>query len=180
MAFGVREQKGKPISIKEEGVSIASNVDSINFVGPGVAGAAVGQDVTETVTDATGAKRTVALTWGGVGGIAVVQNNVVDYDVTSELNGWSLVGVLVTVKTAGTTSTMNFMVYNVTDAVNMLSTQATIDSAETSSATAATPLVIDTSHDDVATNDKIQINVTQVQTTPATGLFHAYLTFQAP
>lgn len=47
----------------------------------------------------------------------------------------------------------------------MLSTAMTIDSAETSTSTAATPPVIDTANDDVATGDVIRIDIDAISTT---------------
>lgn len=98
--------------------------------------------------------------------------------IPSSLNGMNLVGIAANVITAGNTGTTDIQVRNVTDAVDMLSTKMTIDSGETSTATAATPAVIDTSHDDVATGDVIAIDVDAISTTPAKGLivnliFHA-------
>lgn len=90
--------------------------------------------------------------------------------IPQELNGMNLVGVHAKVITAGTTSTCNIMVRNVTQTADMLSTAITIDSAELGSDTAATPAVIDTANDDVATNDTIAIDVDAVHTTPAKGL----------
>jgi hypothetical protein len=72
--------------------------------------------------------------------------------------------------TAGTTGTSTFNFYNVTDGFNMLSTVVSIDSGETGSDTAATPYVIDTAHDDVATNDLIRIDIKSISTTPPQGL----------
>lgn len=40
----------KKISIKDEGVVLVDDADSIDFEGAGVSGAAVGNDVTETIT----------------------------------------------------------------------------------------------------------------------------------
>lgn len=72
--------------------------------------------------------------------------------------------------TAGTTGTTDIQIYNVDNAVDMLSTKLTIDSAETGSDTAATAAVINTSNDDVDENDVIRIDVDAVSTTPAVGL----------
>ena len=54
--------------------------------------------------------------------------------------------------------------------VDMLSTKLTIDSGEVGSDSAATSYVIDTTKDDVATNDCIAIDIDQVSTTPPKGL----------
>lgn len=87
------------------------------------------------------------------------------------LNGMNLVGVVATVATAGTTGTADFQLRRVRSgsAVDMLSTKITIDSTETSTTTAATPAVINTSNDDVATGDIIYLDVDAVQTTKAKG-----------
>jgi len=86
-----------------------------------------------------------------------------------DLNGWNLSYVHARLKTAGTTSTCTIQVANLTDAVDMLSTKISVDSAETGSDTAATPAVIDTTKDDVATNDVLRIDVDTIHTTPAVG-----------
>lgn len=87
-----------------------------------------------------------------------------------EVNGMVLSAVFARVITAGTTNTTDIQLHNVTDAVDILSTKMTIDSTETSTATAATPAVINTSNDDMATNDLIRVDVDAVSTTAAKGL----------
>lgn len=49
MPFTNPQEFGRPITIKDEGVPIATNVGSIDFVGAGVEGIASGGDVTETI-----------------------------------------------------------------------------------------------------------------------------------
>jgi len=83
---------------------------------------------------------------------------------------WLLNDLKARVITAGTTGTMDVQIHNVTQAADMLSTKLTIDSAETSSETAATAAVIDVANDDVAVDDLIRIDVDVVHTTPAQGL----------
>lgn len=90
--------------------------------------------------------------------------------IPSTMNGLNLTRVHARVITAGTTGTTDIQIANVTDAVDMLSTKLTIDSGETGSDTAATAAVIDTAHDDVATNDLLRIDVDAVSTTPPKGL----------
>lgn len=92
------------------------------------------------------------------------------FHIPPELNGANLIYAHAMVITAGTTGTMSVQIHNLTDAVDMLSTKLTIDSAETGSNTAAAPAVIDTTKDDVATNDVLRIDIDGVQTTPAEGL----------
>lgn len=90
--------------------------------------------------------------------------------VPAKLNGMNLTSAVARVITAGTTNTMDIQIANVTDSVDMLSTKLTIDSGETSSSTANTPVVIDTTKDDIATNDLLRIDVDAVHTTKAKGL----------
>ena len=92
------------------------------------------------------------------------------FHVPAALNGMNLTEVHAEVITAGTTGTLDIQVHNVTDTADMLSTKLTVDSGETGSDTAATPAVINTSADDVATNDLLRIDVDAVHTTPAQGL----------
>ena len=101
------------------------------------------------------------------------------FRVPSVMNGWNLVGVAASVFTAGTTNTTDVQVRNVTDSVDILSTVITIDSTEVDTSTAATPAVINTSNDDVATGDRIAIDVDATHTTPAKGLY-VELVFQLP
>lgn len=93
------------------------------------------------------------------------------FRVPAELNGMNLTGVAATVYTAGTTNTTDIQIRNVTDTVDILSTKITIDSGETDTATAATPAVINASNDDVATGDKIAIDIDATSTTKAKGLY---------
>lgn len=92
------------------------------------------------------------------------------FTIPPELNGMVLSAVFARVVTAGTTNTTDIQLHNVTDAVDILSTKLTIDSTETSSATAATAAVINTSNDDMATNDLIRVDIDQVSTTAPKGL----------
>lgn len=43
-------QRGKPINIKDEGITIASDIDTLNFVGSIVTPTVIGSEVTETFT----------------------------------------------------------------------------------------------------------------------------------
>jgi len=81
------------------------------------------------------------------------------FTVPSELNGLDLIDADASVYTASTSGTPTVQIHNVTDAVDMLSTSITIDANEYSSYTAATAPVIDTAHDDVATGDRLRIDV---------------------
>lgn len=148
---------------------------------------------TNTGTDATRAVSPDALAGSNYGTAVVpiiVFNDATDcstgdgagdvwFRVPSILNGWDLVGVAACCQTAGTTGTMDIQVHNVTQAADMLTTKITIDSGETDSSTAATPAVIDTNNDDVATGDQIRIDVDAVHTTAAKGLL-VELQFRLP
>jgi len=92
------------------------------------------------------------------------------FHIGKKIGSANLVGVHAEVITAGTTGTTDIQIYNVDNAVDMLSTKLTIDSTETGSDTAATAAVINTSNDDVDQNDVLRIDVDAVSTTPAVGL----------
>ena len=92
------------------------------------------------------------------------------FEVPEELNGMNITAVGAYVFTAGTTNTTDIQIRNVTDSQDILSTKITIDSTEKSSRTAATPAVINTSYDDLATGDLLAIDVDAVSTTAAKGL----------
>jgi microcystin-dependent protein len=101
--------------------------------------------------------------------------------VPAVLNGYNLVAVAAQVQTAGTTGTTDIQIARTRSGstVDMLSTKITIDSTEVDTITAATPAVINASNDDVATGDRIRIDVDAVSTTPPKGLI-VELTFQLP
>lgn len=92
------------------------------------------------------------------------------FEVPEELNGMNItaVGAYIT-GTNGTTGTMDIQIRNATDTQDILSTKITIDSTEASSRTAATPAVINTSYDDLATGDRIAFDFDAVHTTAALG-----------
>lgn len=79
--------------------------------------------------------------------------------VPPELNGMNLVDADAFVTTVSSSGAPNIMIRNVTDSQDMLSTAITIDASEYTSYTAATAPVINTSYDDVATGDRIAIDV---------------------
>ena len=147
---------------------------------------------TTTGTDTGRAVTPDGLAGSTIFGVKVVQLICVDFAtntaigdgvgyfvVPSALNGMNLVGVHARVINAGTTNTTDIQIANVTDSVDMLSTKITIDSGETGSDTAATAAVIDTTKDDVVTNDLLRVDVDAISTTAAKGLI-VTLTFQLP
>ena len=87
------------------------------------------------------------------------------------MEGMVLKAVHAYVVTAGVTGTTDIQIHNVTDGVDMLSTKLTIDSGETGSETAAVAAVIDTDHDDVSVNDILRIDIDDISTTAAKGLY---------
>ncbi len=88
----------------------------------------------------------------------------------SDLSGLYLRSVGAHVYTAGTTGLTTIQIYDETDGMNMLSTAMTIDSSEVDTSTAATPAVISTSLDAIATADVLRFDITTISTTPANGL----------
>lgn len=78
--------------------------------------------------------------------------------VPSVCNGMDLVGVALHNITASSSGNPTFQIHNVTQAADMLSTAVSIDSGEKDSKDAATPAVIDTANDDVATGDEIRFD----------------------
>ena len=89
------------------------------------------------------------------------------FHVPAGLNGMDLVEVHAEVFTAPAGSTVTFELSKNGASTQMLSTNITIDASETGSDSAATAAVIDTSNDNIATNDLIQINCTQVGSSTA-------------
>lgn len=98
--------------------------------------------------------------------------------VPSQLNGFNIVDVAAFVSTVSSSGTPTVQVRNATDSVDVLSTRITIDASEFTSYTAATPAVIDTTKDDVATGDLLAIDV-DVAGTGAKGL-GVVLVFELP
>lgn len=92
-----------------------------------------------------------------------------------DVSGMNLTYVLASFMTVGSgqSTAASVQVRNVTDSQDMLSVNITIDVNEISSATAATAATINTSYDDVATNDQIAVDVDAVPSggTAALGLY---------
>ena len=89
------------------------------------------------------------------------------FRIPSTCNGWNIVSVAAQVYTVGSTGTASFQLRNVTDGSDTLSTKLTIDSGEKDSLTAATPSVINTANDDVATGDQFTWDVDSVHSVTA-------------
>lgn len=114
-------------------------------------------------------RKTVELIPIAFDGDTAVADGIFYFHIPASLNGMNLVSVHGLVVTAGTTGTTDWQLYNLTDSQDMLSTKLTIDTGETGSNTAATPAVINTSYDDVATNDVIRLDCDAISTTAAVG-----------
>lgn len=95
--------------------------------------------------------------------------------ISDDLNGADLIDADACVTTVSSAGTPTIQIRNITQAADMLSTRITIDANEFCSYTAATPPVIDTANDDVATGNLIAIDV-DVAGTGAKGLI-VILTF---
>lgn len=77
----------------------------------------------------------------------------------TKLNGWNLTGVTACVDTASTVGAITVSLYNVTDAVHILTVNVTIDVNEKTSYTALTPPTINAAADDVDTGDEWRCDV---------------------
>lgn len=86
-----------------------------------------------------------------------------------DLNGRNLTTVAAYVTTVSSSGIPTVQIRNVTQTADMLTTKITIDASEFTSYTAATPAMIDTANDDVATGDRIAVDV-DVAGTGAKGL----------
>lgn len=104
------------------------------------------------------ARRVIELEAFSYGTALATGDGKVYFAVPSFLNGWNLVSVEAILDTASTSGAVTFQVRNVTQAADMLTTALTVDQDEKTSATAATPAVIDTDNDDVATGDILAID----------------------
>lgn len=98
--------------------------------------------------------------------------------IPAALNGFNLTAAAAFVTTVSSSGAPSIGVRNVTDSVEMLSTNVTIDASEFTSYTAAAAAVVDTAHDDVATGDLIAVDV-DTAGTGAKGL-GVILTFTLP
>ena len=64
MPFNNNQEMGKPVAIKDEGITLVPSVASIDFTGNGVTGSAIGSDVSEAIPGG-GAGLTKLTTTGG-------------------------------------------------------------------------------------------------------------------
>lgn len=172
-------------------ITTAGNtLDSASTTGAGVIEVATAAETT-TGTDATRAvspdglagssifgRKAIALMWDAPGTSSTAGTKKVHFHVPPSMNGMDLVYVHAELATAGTTGTE---VYDINkNGTTMLSTKLSIDSGETGSDTAATAAVIDTTADDVATNDVISVDVDSIHSGTAGKGAVVTLEFQLP
>jgi hypothetical protein len=152
-----------------------------------VVGAASGPGVATTPTEYLAILKVErSHVWQGVivadGDDAVIADGVASFAAPPAINGMNVTNVQVDILgTAGTTGTMDVQLRRVRagSPVDVLSTKATVDSTETSSAT-GTAMVVNASNDDAATGDHFFIDVDAVHTTEAVGPIVASVAFQLP
>jgi len=124
-------------------------------------------------------ERNIFLMCGGATTSMAVGDAVVFFAIPPQLNGMNLVSVRIGCITAGVTGTALVQIRNVTDSVDMLSTRCPLETTELNSDAVATPAVINTSYDDVVTNDVLAVDIDVIHTTPAKGLY-VQLGFELP
>lgn len=155
-------------TLKASGAVVNTGTSDVTIVTPKALADSDYSTATD-ITDAVNKKAVIIQVVDGATDLATGDGKAY-FTVPSYLNGFILKAVHARVITAGTTNTTDIQIRNVTDTVDMLSTKITIDSGETGSDSAATAAVIDTTKDDVATNDLIAIDVDAVSTTAPKGL----------
>lgn len=193
------DQDGTHSDITADSVTIGGNAaidagDTATTTAAGVVEIATSAETT-TGTDATRAvspdglagsdfgKRVVAMEVFSPTTSVAVGDGAKYFRVPSILNGYNLVDVEAQHVTAGTgtgVQTTDIMIYNVTQAADMLSVALTIDEDEIDSSTAATGPTIDTASDDVATADQIRIDIDAITGSTAPAGLVVELTFQLP
>ncbi len=138
--------------------------------------------------NSSGAKTVQAFVLG-TADITAVGNGKYYFVVPPMLNNYRLTGVSAQVLVAGTTNPTTIALTRCVAAATgdacssttaqMLSTNMTIDSGENSTATAATPAVINTSNATITTGQIIRVDIAAVSNTPAFGLI-ANMDFTTP
>ncbi|HKZ49568.1 MAG TPA: hypothetical protein VJ110_01035 [Candidatus Nanoarchaeia archaeon] len=90
--------------------------------------------------------------------------------VPDELNEYEIKKVYATVITAGTTDSTTIQIANVTQAVDVLSTNVAVETGETSSRTSAIKGTIDTENNFLTSGDVLRVDVDAASTTAPKGL----------
>src|SRR5258705_4975579 len=103
MPFTNLQKLGKPLKIKDEGITLVNNASSIDFTGSGVAGSALGDDVTEAISGGGGSGFTKLPATGSVDGsnVAFTFTQKPEYIVSDgawyvENKGWTWSGLTAT------------------------------------------------------------------------------------
>jgi hypothetical protein len=122
-----------------------------------------------TATTAGGAARVVELKVIDDATVLTTGDGKVIFCIPQVLNGTNLTAAHAFVTTVSSSGLPTIQIRNVTDSVDMLTTRITVDASEFTSYTAATAAVVDGAHDDVATGDRIAVDV-DVAGTGAKGL----------
>ena len=94
--------------------------------------------------------------------LLVVGNDAGRLPIPADLDSYELIYVRAKVKTAPGAGGVTIQLHNIDNAVDMLSTEITIDNGETSSETAAAPPVINAANDHVDDGDDIRIDLDAV------------------
>jgi len=105
----------------------------------------------------------------GTTNLVVNTTGIAYFTVPLKMNGMKLDSVHARVITAGASGSANLFNFKI-NGTDMLSTALMINAAGTSSVGSATPYIIDTNHNTLATNDLIAVTVVQLNTTVPKGL----------
>ena len=144
-------------------------INGVKSDGTGVFEAATASDI-NTGTSTTKGNTPDALAGSNLGTKNVVVKCIADgtdlttgngkayFTVPVELNGMDLVSVGAHIYTVSSSGIPTFQIYNLTDTVDMLSTELTIDATEKDSKDAVAPAVINGASDDVATGDELRFD----------------------
>lgn len=113
--------------------------------------------------------------------LAVNSGTTLMIPVPMSLTGYTISKFVATTDSAGVTGLTRFAIRNVTKGKRAIfTTNPSIDTAETSTVTAATAYSINASNADVAGNDKLSFDILQIQTGTAPKGLSLLLTFSCP
>lgn len=138
---------------------VALTVGASTFVGRKASGAISAMSATESRTN-LGLVHVVSIQVSDPAGSAITTGEgKAFFRIPSTLNGLKLTGVAAAVTTVSSSGAPAVGIRNVTQTLEMLTTNVTIDANETDSATAATPVAINGSNNTVATADMLAIDI---------------------
>ena len=142
-----------------------------------LSGMEAGADVTDSVNVNDNIKRIIGLYVTDPDGNVLTAGDGKGYiTIPAEYNAWDLINAEAAVTTVSGSGNVTVQLHNATDTQDMLSTAITIEASEYNSATATTQPVINTTYDDVATGDRIRVDI-DAAGMGAKGL-QVFLTFQ--